>query len=515
MSRTDFPVILLGFTIWGYCCIANTTAQDTKSVDNSGQTPKSEFVSELDALLNAPIPPFGPGFVPEHLRHISQLTSKELESLHRELEAKYQTLSTVDASVPGWDLYLKEKEAIDRALGLAQSRQNNGPPKSTQEVVNRITEIERVVEDLTYVQRESYHRMEREGRRIAKERHGELQDRQGPEVPRLLAQSWSPVDFPRIGGSTSTQPLAMFLTCRAFRLSVEWGEHISRMAARSMYGIGREKQDLVRYSQILLDNDGDLRLAEFSLKAVSPNKLDTRMADFVNEGLVKNESTHLAYRNIVDGKSDLAIIARPPLQKELDYATQKGVGLEIVPCAKDALVFLVNKDNRVETVTEDQIRQIYSGKLQNWKEMSGIEGKIWPYRRPEESGSEPWMKSLVMRGETMSADVSPDLIGSFMSSVFLKVSENKKGIAYSLWYYERYMSGTSKTRNLRINGVEPTYETIRDGSYPFCGDVVVVMRTNAAADSATRRLRDWLLTTEGQRVVQQSGYVPVKDVFNP
>jgi ABC-type phosphate transport system substrate-binding protein len=447
---------------------------------------------------------------PEHLKRIPELSQKDLIELIQTNEKKRDQLNQRDELLPGWNDYLTEKEEIEKAMNKAISRYNAGPKTTTDETKKRLEEIDRVLSDLKQLGRERFRRISSDGMRRILERQRILASQMAPSVPQLLAQPWNPADFPRIGGSTSTQPLAKTIACRAFQLDWKWVGQYQGISWRSPRGMQNPMELLIQELTSFQGYDSDIQLMEYALQAESPNKLDTRLADFVNVALVKNESTHLAYLNIVDGKTDLAIIARPPIPDEIEYATQKEVPLEVVPCAKDALIFLVHGSNDIGSLTVEQVRQMYSGKVTGWSQVGGKQGMIKAYRRPEDSGSEPWMKSLVMQGEAMSPKVSNDLIGQLMSDIFLKVSEEPFGIAYSLWYYEQYMLGTSETRTLRINDVEPTFESIRDGTYPLVGDVVIVMRANTLANSPTRRLRDWLLTPEGQSVVVQSGYALVR-----
>ena len=71
------------------------------------------------------------------------------------------------------------------------------------------------------------------------------------------------------------------------------------------------------------------------------------------------------------------------------------------------------------------------------------------------------------------------------------------------------MAGSPYTRTIAVDGVRPTAETIRSGAYPYVAVVVVGIRADAPADSPPRRLRDWLLSPEGQKIVAESGYVPL------
>ncbi len=96
-----------------------------------------------------------------------------------------------------------------------------------------------------------------------------------------------------------------------------------------------------------------------------------------------------------------------------------------------------------------------------------------------------------------------------MSSVFLKLTSDKEGLAYSVHYYERFMSGSPRTRTIAVDGVEPTFESIRQRKYPHTTEVFVVTRKGIDPTGPTARLRDWLRSPEGQSVVRESGYVPL------
>jgi ABC-type phosphate transport system substrate-binding protein len=95
-----------------------------------------------------------------------------------------------------------------------------------------------------------------------------------------------------------------------------------------------------------------------------------------------------------------------------------------------------------------------------------------------------------------------------MSGVYLELSSDKVGLGYSVYYYERFMARSPRTRVISVDGIEPTFETIRDRKYPYTCDVLVVTRKGLDETAPARRLRDWLRSPEGQAVVRESGYVP-------
>lgn len=96
-----------------------------------------------------------------------------------------------------------------------------------------------------------------------------------------------------------------------------------------------------------------------------------------------------------------------------------------------------------------------------------------------------------------------------MFGIYLRLTGDERGIGYSVYYYERYMSGSPRTRVIAVDGVEPSTETIASRKYPFVSEVFVVTRGDLPPTAPARRLRDWLLSAEGQAVVRESGYVPL------
>jgi phosphate transport system substrate-binding protein len=150
-----------------------------------------------------------------------------------------------------------------------------------------------------------------------------------------------------------------------------------------------------------------------------------------------------------------------------------------------------------------------------WQKVGDYKAEITAYQREENSGSQVLMRELVMRDTPLYKPTerfkgTPNLIGYLMSSPYIELTDNNRGIGYSVYYYEQFMLGSVKTRTLAVDDVEPNFENIRRRKYPFVADVMVVTRKGLAADSPAAKLRKWLLSPEGQRVVEQSGYVPLE-----
>ena len=81
--------------------------------------------------------------------------------------------------------------------------------------------------------------------------------------------------------------------------------------------------------------------------------------DFESDSKIQKTGTTVAYQKVIDGDTDIVFCAKPS-QKQLDYAKEKGVELELVPIGKESFVFIVNKNNKVDNLSIDQIKGIYT-----------------------------------------------------------------------------------------------------------------------------------------------------------
>jgi phosphate transport system substrate-binding protein len=90
------------------------------------------------------------------------------------------------------------------------------------------------------------------------------------------------------------------------------------------------------------------------------------------------------------------------------------------------------------------------------------------------------------------------------------VAKDPDALAYSVYFYEEFMNKNPANRLLAIDGVLPTRQTIADRTYPLTADVFVVTRKDLKADNPAAKVRDWLLSPAGQRLVADSGYVPIR-----
>lgn len=288
-------------------------------------------------------------------------------------------------------------------------------------------------------------------------------------------------NYPKVDGSTSTQPLLMLTACKILAAHSQW--------------IHTEQSD----SQMLY--------ASNILEIMEGRSASQELCERVNR-LVQTHGTGDAYNDLIERKADFLLAARLPSDDEWKLAGERGVELDVRPVALDAFVFLLNRQNPVRSLSLAQIRGIYSGQIVNWKEVGGPDAAITPYQRTRNSGSQELMQTLVMKGRPMVR--APELLtGTVMSFPFLAIDKDVHGIGYSVFYYQEFMAPQSQIKACAVDGALPGPETIRSRLYPLVTDVHVVLRSDSLPDSPAVRLRDWMLSPAGQAIVEESGYVSV------
>ena len=228
-------------------------------------------------------------------------------------------------------------------------------------------------------------------------------------------------------------------------------------------------------------------------------------------------NTHPGYLRLIDGEKDLIIVTEPS-EEELAYAKEKGVELEVTPVVREGFVFYVNANNPVDGLTIKQIQDIYTGKITNWKEVGGEDAEIVPFQRPENSGSQTGMLSLVMKDLEIMEPKRENLVGSMFDIINLVSSYDNglNSIGYSYYYYATTMFDTidatvaERIKFLAIDGIEPTTENIKNETYPLETAYYIVIRKDEPESSLARKLKKDLLSDRGQAVAEEAKYVGVK-----
>lgn len=212
--------------------------------------------------------------------------------------------------------------------------------------------------------------------------------------------------------------------------------------------------------------------------------------NFADDSVMQYQNTIRGYNAVVDGSVDLFFTAYPS-EDQLEYAKSQGVELEIVPIGLESFVFFVNKDNPVSGLTVDEIRSIYRNEITNWNEVGGSNKLIYPITRVKGSGSQTTMEKF-MQGDMLKKRSLFSIFGG--------------SIGYSFRFYLSGLIANDNVKMLEVNGVYPSAENIRNGSYPITSNFYVVYRKDNPNPNV-KILVDWLLSDEGQALIEACGYV--------
>ena len=282
-------------------------------------------------------------------------------------------------------------------------------------------------------------------------------------------------------------------------------------------------ESTLKFSQPTIDMDGATALypiyAAF-VQAVYPEGeydiYDFKYDEEDGYGQVTCTGTIEAYERLMEGKTDIIFCAAPS-QAQLELAEQMGVELHLTPIGREAFVFFVNSENPVTGLTVGEVQGIYTGEITNWKELGGKNQKIRPYQRAENSGSQSALLRL-MEGLPLMEPEKEDRIAG-MGGIITQVASyrnHKNAIGFSFRFYSTEMVENDQIRLLSLNGVEPTKETIRSGEYPISSNFYAVTASpigEPAPEEHNEELRaliDWILSEQGQEIIEKTGYVGVK-----
>jgi phosphate transport system substrate-binding protein len=198
---------------------------------------------------------------------------------------------------------------------------------------------------------------------------------------------------------------------------------------------------------------------------------------------------------LINGTTDVANASRALKAEE----KAKLPGAVETTVARDGVAIYVHASNPVESLTVEQLKAIYLGDLTNWKQVGGRDAPIVLYSRENSSGTYVFLKEHVLKNEDFAPEAQT-LPGT--AAVVNAVSKEKNGIGYGGGAYARGV------KELKVEGIAPTKEAVLSGKYPLSRPLFVY--TKAAPAGEVKDFIDFCLSAEGQKIVTDVGYFPVK-----
>lgn len=205
---------------------------------------------------------------------------------------------------------------------------------------------------------------------------------------------------------------------------------------------------------------------------------------------------------LIKGEIDICTASRPLRPEEARRLAERhgylGVSFLV---AKDALSIYVHPENPVRNLNLAQVREIFTGKITNWKIVGGADAEIVLLHRAPNSGTYLYFQEHVLDGQPYSPSART-MPGT--QAIVNAIAENPGAIGYGGIAYGK------KIVHCRVGGVAPTEENVRNDSYPISR--YLYFYTIKEPSGMVKSFIDWVLSREGQREVKQIGYVPLREV---
>jgi len=202
-----------------------------------------------------------------------------------------------------------------------------------------------------------------------------------------------------------------------------------------------------------------------------------------------------------EGLCQVAMSSRDIRSTEVEQGKAKGVNPFRIPVAVDALVPIVHPKNPFKNLTIEQLRDIYAGKITNWKELGGQDANIVVVSRDTASGTFETWQEIIMGKEKVAPKA---LLQASSGSVVQTVAGNERALGYVGFGYLN-----PKIKKLDVNGIEATPASALSKQWPIARELYVF--TNGEPQGAIKRLIDFILDPQkGQKAVAEVGFIPLQ-----
>jgi phosphate transport system substrate-binding protein len=208
---------------------------------------------------------------------------------------------------------------------------------------------------------------------------------------------------------------------------------------------------------------------------------------------------------LINGGTDICEASRPMKDSEKQQAkSRRGKEVKEIPVALDGLAIYVSESNPIQFFTEPQLKAIYTGKITNWRELGGKDGRIVTYGRDNSSGTYQFFKEHVLNNEDFARDVQT-LPGT--GAIVNAVSKDSASIGYGGIAYASGIRVVPVRRDDKSDAVLPTLATVKSGQYALSRNLFFYTLGDPAGD--VKAFIDWVLGPEGQKLCETVGYYPV------
>ena len=204
---------------------------------------------------------------------------------------------------------------------------------------------------------------------------------------------------------------------------------------------------------------------------------------------------------LLDGSCDIANSSRAMKKEELKKAAAAKLKIKEIVVAYDMIVPIVHPSNKVKNLTKEQLKGIYDGSIKDWSEVGGDKGKIVVISRDTSSGTYEYWHEDVMKKAEVRKDA---LLQASSGAVVSAVANNKRAIAYVGFGYLN-----NRVHACQVNGVDPTLENGKSGKFPISRPLYNYVNEKNLSKEA-KAFIDYIIGNEGQKLVKDAGFIPLK-----
>ncbi len=215
---------------------------------------------------------------------------------------------------------------------------------------------------------------------------------------------------------------------------------------------------------------------------------------------VSGSGSGTGIKALIDGTTNVATSSREAKDKEVASGKAKGVTLTGHKVALDGIIPVVHPSMKINDITLEQLRDIYNGKIKSWKELGGPNRPISVVSRDTSSGTYEVWEEKILKGDRVRPDA---LLVASNGQAVQTVAQNRYAIGYiGIGYLEKIV------KILKVNGKTASPGSVRDGSWPIARPLF--MYTNGKPSGVIAKFIDFMLSKEGQKIVNEVKYVSIK-----
>ena len=267
--------------------------------------------------------------------------------------------------------------------------------------------------------------------------------------------------------------------------------------------------DIIEVKQYLKDNYNKVNIDGSTSMIPLHQALDDLFGS--SERGVQHNKTVYAFDKFIAGENDI-LLGVDYSDEMLEKAENSGVRLVKKEITREAFVFLINKNNPVKSLSIEQIKDIYSGKITNWNEVGGDDAPINAFQRNSDSGSQMRMVKFMDDIKLTETDVEYYSSMGFIVETIGNYDEGKYSIGYNFYTFTEKQYPNDEVILLEVNGIYPDDETIFNQTYSVTVyNYIYYDENNTNASEYANNLYIYLMSEEGQKLISDSGYVNIDE----